>query len=65
MKDNRNYVGMDVHKATTVIVELNQEGKEKMRMVVETKAENIMDAIGGLKGEIHVSFEEGIQSAWL
>ena len=65
MKDSRYYVGMDVHKATTVIVVLNSVGKEIMRIVVETKASSIIDAIRGLRGEVDVTFEEGIHSAWL
>src|SRR5439155_25952581 len=65
VKDSRIYVGMDVHTATTVIAVLNSAGKEIMRMVVETKANSILDAIRGLRGEVHITFEEGIHSAWL
>jgi transposase len=65
MKDNRYYVGMDVHKAITVIAVLNAEGKQIMRTLVETKSSSILDAIRALTGEVHAAFEEGIHSAWL
>lgn len=65
MKDNRYYVGMDVHKAITVIVVLNAVGKQIMRTLVETKSSSILDAIRALTGEVHAAFEEGIHSAWL
>jgi len=65
MKDKRYYVGMDVHKATTVIVVLDANGKQVMKMVVETASNRILEAIAGIKGEIHITFEEGIHSSWL
>jgi transposase len=65
MKDNKYYVGMDVHKAITVIAALNAEGKQIMRTLVETKSSSILDAIRALRGEVHIAFEEGIHSAWL
>lgn len=65
MKDSRIYIGMDVHKAVSVIVVLSAEGKQIMKIAVETKAKSILEAIRGLRGEIHLTFEEGIHSAWL
>ncbi len=38
---NIKYVGMDVHKAITVIVVLNVLGQVESRSQVKTKAENI------------------------
>ena len=38
MKDSKYYVGMDVHKAATVITVLNSAGKQIMKSIVETKA---------------------------
>lgn len=65
MNDSRFYLGMDVHKAMTVMVVLNAAGKQIMRSVVETKASILIDAIRGLRGELHLTFEESIQAAWL
>ena len=39
MNDNIYYVGMDVHKAITVIVVLNYLGQQIMRTMVETKSD--------------------------
>lgn len=65
MKNSLYYVGLDVHKAMTVIVVLNSNGKQIMRTVVETKAAAILNTIRGLNGNVHLTFEEGIHSAWL
>jgi transposase len=63
--DNIKYVGMDVHKAITVIVVLNALGQMESHSKVKTKAENICDFFRGLSGKVEVVFEEGTQSAWL
>ena len=59
------YVGMDVHKAITVIVVLNSLGQFESRSQVKTKAENICDFFRGLSGKVELVFEEGTHSAWL
>lgn len=59
------YVGMDVHKAITVIVVLNALGQMESRAQVKTKAETISDFFRGLSGKVAVVFEEGTHSAWL
>ena len=59
------YIGMDVHKAMTVISVLNSEGKELAQAIIETKSTTIIDFIQGQRGTLHVTFEEGTQAAWL
>ena len=59
------YIGMDVHKEAIVIVVLNGRGKVVMETVVGTKASCILQVIHGLRGELHVSWEEGTWAAWL
>jgi transposase len=59
------YIGMDVHKATTVIAVLGDTGKVLAEAIVETKAHAILDFIAGQRGTVHVVFEEGTQAAWL
>jgi transposase len=59
------YIGMDVHKATTVIAVLNSMGKVLMEAVIETKATAILDFLKSQRGTIHIAFEEGTQAAWL
>ena len=63
--NNVKYVGMDVHKAITVIVVLNALGQMESHSKVKTKAENICDFFRGLSGKVEVVFEEGTHSAWL
>ncbi len=59
------YIGMDVHKATIVIAVLNGDGKLIMESIIETKAATILGFIDGLRGTVHVTFEEGTLSHWL
>lgn len=63
--DNVKYVGMDVHKAITVIAVLNALGQMESHSKVKTKAENLCDFFRGLSGKVEVVFEEGTHSAWL
>jgi transposase len=59
------YIGMDVHKATTVIAVLNDQGKVVQETIIETKQEAILDFLKSQRGTLHVTFEEGTQAAWL
>jgi transposase len=63
--NNDKYVAMDVHKASVVIGMRDAAGKMSGRAVVETKAQTLKDYVRGLSGTIHLTFEEGTQSAWL
>ena len=59
------YVGMDVHLATISIAVINALGKTVAEAIIETKTAAVRDFIKGLTGEVHVTFEEGTQAAWL
>lgn len=59
------YIGMDVQTETIVIVVLNTRGKQVMESVIETTAPAVRDFIQGIRGTVHVTFEEGTQAAWL
>src|SRR5260370_40458151 len=59
------YIGMDVHKEAIVIAVLNGGGKLVMETILETKASSILQFIHGLRGELHVTWEEGTWAAWL
>jgi hypothetical protein len=63
--DNAKYIGMDVHKETISIAVLDSSGKLVMESVIETKGVTIVQFIRGLRGELHVTFEEGSWAAWL
>ena len=56
---------MDVHKEAIVIAVLNDSGKLIMESVVETQASSILQFLHGLRGELHVTMEEGTWAAWL
>jgi transposase len=64
MNDTK-YIGMDVHRESISIAVLNSAGKIVLECVVETKASIILQFIAGLRGELHVTFEEGTWAAWL
>src|SRR5215469_11860184 len=59
------YIGMDVHKESISIAVRNAAGKIVMESVIETKTNTILEFIDGLRGDLHVTFEEGTWSAWL
>ena len=65
MSHDVKYIGMDVHKEAVAIAVLNGNGKLVMETVIETKASSILQVIHGLRGELHVTLEEGTWAAWL
>ena len=63
--NSTKYIGMDVHKETIAIAVMNAAGKLVMESIVETKATTFCSLSQGLRGELHVTFEEGTWAAWL
>src|SRR5215469_14088867 len=63
--DNRKYIGMDVHKEAIAVAVLNAAGKLVMESIIETKANTILEFLKGLRGELHLTFEEGTWASWL
>jgi len=59
------YIGMDVHTATISAAVRDSSGNLVMEATLETKAETILEFVHGLRGSLHVSFEEGTCAAWL
>src|SRR5258707_14202983 len=59
------YIGMDVHTESISMAVRNSVGKVVMESVIETKASMILQFIEGLRGDLHVTFEEGTAAAWL
>jgi transposase len=59
------YIGLDVHRDTISAAVLDRDGKLVMQSVLPTRAPAILDFLNGIKGSLHVTFEEGIHSAWL
>jgi hypothetical protein len=65
MSCDLKYIGMDVHKEAVVMAVLSGSGKLVMESIVETKASSILQFIHGLRGELHVTWEEGTWASWL
>jgi hypothetical protein len=65
MSRDIKYIGMDVHREAIAIAVLNGSGKLVMETIVETKASSILQFIHSLRGELHVTWEEGTWAAWL
>jgi len=63
--DSTKYIGMDLHKESISIAVMNAAGKIGMECVIETKASTILEFVDGLRGNVHVTFEEGTSAAWL
>jgi len=63
--NNDKYVAMDVHKASVVIGVRDGAGKMISQAIVETKTQTLKDYVKSLSGTVHLTFEEGTQSAWL
>jgi hypothetical protein len=52
------YIGLDVHQATISAIVLDSSGKLVMESILETKAATILQFIHGLRGSLHITFEE-------
>src|SRR6202022_2561546 len=63
--NDAKYIGLDVHQATISVAVLGSGGHLVMELILETKAEVILQFIRGLRGSLHVTFEEGTCAAWL
>jgi hypothetical protein len=59
------YIGLDVHQATISVAVMDSMGKLIMESILETKASTILEFLGGLRGTLSVTFEEGTWAAWL
>src|SRR5271170_1537319 len=59
------YVGLDVHRDTISAAVLNESGRLIQQSILATRAAAILDFIGGMRGTLQVTFEEGTHSAWL
>src|SRR5580692_9079480 len=62
---SEKYIGLDVHQATISVAVMDSQGKLIMESILETKASTILEFLGGLRGTLFVTFEEGTWAAWL
>lgn len=65
MKRSTKYVALDVHQATTVSSVREESGRVIARSIIPTEPGAIGEFFRGMRGSIHVAFEEGTQAQWL
>ena len=65
MKCTTKYVFLDVHQATTVASVREESGRVIGRTVRPTEEAALVELVRGMRGAIHVGFEEGTQAQWL
>jgi transposase len=65
MKPGTKYVALDVHQASTVASVRDHGGRVIARSVIPTEAVALEEFVGGMRGTVHVAFEEGTQAQWL
>ena len=61
--NDAKYIGLDVHQATISVAVLDSSGKLVMEAILESKAQTILQFLRGLRGSLHVTFEEGTWAA--
>jgi len=59
------YVALDVHQATTLASVRTETGQVIARSVLPTEASAVVEFFRGMRGTVHVVFEEGTQAQWL
>ncbi len=65
MKRTPKYVALDVHQATTVASVREESGRIIARAILPTEESALIEFFGGMRGSVHVTFEEGTQAQWL
>jgi transposase len=65
MKRTTKYVALDVHQATTSASVREESGRVIARSVLPTDGAAITEFVRGMRGAVHVTFEEGTQAQWL
>lgn len=65
MKRTTKYVGLDVHQASTVASVREEGGRVIAHTILPTEEAALVEFFGGLRGTVHVVFEEGTQAQWL
>jgi hypothetical protein len=65
MKRTTKYVGLDVHQASTVASVREASGRVIARSVLPTEGGALTEFLRGMRGAVHLTFEEGTQAQWL
>jgi len=59
------YVALDVHQATTLASVRSETGPVIARSILPTEGPPLVEFFRGMRGTVHVVFEEGTQAQWL
>jgi transposase len=59
------YMGMDVHQATTVVAVMDQDGKMILETIVETQPAPLVRLMQSMSGPLYATLEETTQAEWL
>jgi transposase len=65
MTRTTKYVALDVHQASTVASVREESGRVIARSVLPTDGVALTEFVRGMRGAVHVTFEEGTQAQWL
>jgi transposase len=65
MKRTTKYVGLDVHQASTLASVREASGHVIARSVLPTEGRALTEFLRGMRGAVHLTFEEGTQAQWL
>jgi len=65
MTHTDKYVALDVHQATTLASVRTETGQVIARSILPTEAPAVVEFFRGMRGRVHVVFEEGTQAQWL
>lgn len=65
MKCSTKYVGLDVHQATMLATVRDSSGRIIVRSILPTEEAAVLEFFAGMRGAVHVAFEEGTQAQWL
>jgi len=65
MKNTTKYVALDVHQEATATTVRDHKGRVIARSVIPTEEGTLLEFFRGMRGSIHVTFEEGTQAQWL
>ena len=65
MKVTTKYAALDVHQTTTLASVREDSGRVIARTILPTEEPAMVEFFRGMRGTIHVAFEEGTQAQWL
>ena len=65
MKRTTKYVALDVHQASTITSVREESGRVIARSILPTEEPALVEFFRGMRGAVHVAFEEGTQAQWL